>query len=96
MSPHPSRLYSAWFRINFCSALLELFNFLPQSMFYRGALIDRVLFRVAPHIFGDVDELRQPANLALLVTLMSSTRPLPLTAVFMQTRIKLFDKRRQP
>jgi hypothetical protein len=37
-------------------------------MFYRGALIDRVLFRVAPHIFGDVDELRQPANLALLVT----------------------------
>ena len=65
-------------------------------MFYRGALIDRVLFRVASHIFGDVDELRQPANLALLVTFNVIYRPFLLKAVFMQMRIKLFDKRRQP
>src|ERR1700736_2448537 len=59
---------SSWFAINFCSAVLEFCSLLLHSVFDRCALINRMFGGVLPHILGDVDERRQPANLALRVT----------------------------
>src|SRR5206468_1468795 len=52
MSPHPSRLHSSWFGIDFCSSVLEFLGLFSQSLFDRCTFFNSLLRCIFSDVFG--------------------------------------------